>query len=117
MAFSVDVDGEVFNVKISPNEGETDLEVTAETTTDKPRKPKVIPPGAVQSNMAGTVVSVKVNVDDRVNQGDLLATIEAMKMMRDVLSPHSGVVKEICVLEGEMLEPDDILMVVEPGDE
>jgi pyruvate/oxaloacetate carboxyltransferase len=117
MAFSVEVDGEIFNVKISPSEGEIGHEVTAETPTERPKKPKVVPPGAVQSNMAGTVVSVKVNVEDRVNQGDLLATIEAMKMMREVLSPHGGVVKEICVLEGEMLEPDDILMVVEPGDE
>ncbi len=117
MAFSVDVDGEVFNVKISPSEGEIGQVVTAETPTERPKKPKVVPPGAVQSNMAGMVVSVKVNVDDRVNAGDLLATIEAMKMMREVLSPHGGVVKEICVLEGDMLEPDDILMVVEPGDE
>ena len=117
MAFSVDVDGEVFNVKISPSEGEIGQVVTAETPMDGTKKPKVVPPGAVQSNMAGTVVSIKVNVDDKINQGGLLATIEAMKMMRDVLSPHSGVVKEICVHEGEMLEPDDILMVVEPGDE
>ena len=117
MAFSVDVDGEVFNVKISPVQGETNPEMTAEVTTESPRKPKVIPPGAVLSKMAGTVVAVKVNVGDKIKQGDLLITIEAMKMMRDVLSPHGGVVKEIYALEGEMVEPEDVLMVVEPGDE
>ena len=117
MAFSVDVDGEIFNVKISPVQGETDSEVTTGTSTEGPRKPKVAPPGAVLSKMGGTVVSVKVNVDDKVKQGDLLITIEAMKMMRDILSPHAGVVREIYALEGEMVEPKDILMVVEPVDE
>ena len=117
MAFSVDVDGEVFNVKISPINDETGDGMTAETTTESPKKPKVIPPGAVLSKMGGTVVSVKVNIDDKVKQGDLLITIEAMKMMRDILSPHGGVVREIYALEGEMVEPEDILMVVEPVDE
>jgi len=36
-----------------------------------------------------------------------------MKMRREVHSPHSGVVKEICVHEGEMVDPEDVLMVVE----
>ena len=40
-----------------------------------------------------------------------------MKMMRDVEAPCSGVVKEIYLEEGEMIESDDILMVVEPNNE
>jgi len=39
--------------------------------------------------------------------------IEAMKMRRQVNSPRSGVVKEILAREGEMVEPEDVLMVVE----
>jgi biotin carboxyl carrier protein len=116
MAFRVDVDGEVFNVKVSPIQVEYDHEMHTETTKERPKKPKTVSQGTVLSKMAGTVVSIKVNVEDRVKQGDLLATIEAMKMMRDVLSPHAGVVREVCVFEGEMVEPEDILMVVEPGD-
>ena len=46
-------------------------------------------------------------------RGDLVAMIEAMKMRRHVNSPHGGVVKEICAREGEIVEPDDVLMVVE----
>jgi biotin carboxyl carrier protein len=38
--------------------------------------------------------------------------IEAMKMRRHVNCPHGGVVKEICAREGEIVEPEDVLMVV-----
>lgn len=38
-------------------------------------------------------------------------------MLREVKAPHSGVVKEIFFDEGDMLESDDILMIVEPNNE
>jgi pyruvate carboxylase subunit B len=63
--------------------------------------------------MAGLILSVEVKVGDQVNEGDLVAIIEAMKMRRHVNSPRSGVVKEIWAGEGEMVNPEDILMVVE----
>jgi biotin carboxyl carrier protein len=40
-----------------------------------------------------------------------------MKMIREVMAPHSGVVGEIRMNEGEMVEAEDILMVVVPNDE
>jgi len=109
--FSVDVDGEVFNVKISPVWG------GAERTTGRERpegakRPKELPAGAVVSGMAGLVLSFEVKVGDSVNAGDRVAMIEAMKMRRHVNCPHGGVVKEICAREGEIVEPEDVLMVV-----
>ena len=110
--FSVDVDGEVFNVKISP------VWDGAERTTGRERpegakRPKELPAGAVVCGMAGLVLSFEVKVGDSVNAGDLVAMIEAMKMRRHVNCPHGGVVKEICAREGEIVEPEDVLMVVE----
>jgi pyruvate/oxaloacetate carboxyltransferase len=109
--FSVEVDGEVFNVKISPVWG------GAEKTTGKERpegakRPKELPAGAVVSGMAGLVLSFEVKVGDSVNAGDRVAMIEAMKMRRHVNCPHGGVVKEIWAREGEIVEPEDVLMVV-----
>jgi pyruvate carboxylase subunit B len=80
---------------------------------ERPKRPKELPKGAVACGMAGLILAIKVKVGDRVSKGDLVAMIEAMKMRREVHSPHSGVVKEICVHEGEMVDPEDILMVVE----
>jgi biotin carboxyl carrier protein len=108
--FSVDVDGEVFRVTISPAPDGTGGAAEAETREEK--GPKEVPPGAVLSGMAGLVLSFEVKVGDAVNAGDLLAMIEAMKMRRHLNAPHGGVVTEICVPVGEIVSPDDILLVV-----
>jgi pyruvate/oxaloacetate carboxyltransferase/biotin carboxyl carrier protein len=113
--FNVDVDGEVFNVKISPvwdGAGETKRTIEAERS-ETAKRSKEIPSGAVICGMAGLILSIEAKVGARVNTGELIAIIEAMKMRRQVNSPHSGVVKEIWAREGEMVEPEDILMVVE----
>jgi biotin carboxyl carrier protein len=63
--------------------------------------------------MAGLVLSIEAKIGAHINAGDLVAMIEAMKMRRHVNSPRSGVVKEIWAREGEMVNPEDILMVVD----
>ena len=114
--FNVDVDGEAFYVRISPVwDGAGIVEATAEGEAPKkqaPGKKQRKTAGAVPSGMAGLVLSFEVKVGDTVKAGDLVAMIEAMKMRRHINCPHGGVVKEICAAEGEIVEPDDILMVV-----
>jgi pyruvate/oxaloacetate carboxyltransferase len=107
--FSVEVDGEVFSVKISPVWDQAEKTIERE----RPKRPKELPAGAVVSGMAGMILSIEVKVGDSVNGGDLVAMIEAMKMRRHLHSPHSGVVREIWAREGEIVNPDDVLMVVE----
>ena len=88
----------------------------AETTSQAQgteKRPKELPSGAVVSGMAGLVLSLEVKVGDRVNAGDLVAMMEAMKMRRHISSPHSGVVREIFAREGKIVQPDDVLMVVD----
>jgi len=105
-AFSVDVDGEIFNVKITPVMGQT-IEV------EKKGKPKEIPNGAVLSPMQGMVLTVKVKVGDKVKEGDTVVVTEAMKMQSDVHSPFTGTVKEIFAFNGEIVNKDDVLMVID----
>jgi pyruvate/oxaloacetate carboxyltransferase/biotin carboxyl carrier protein len=110
--FRVDVDGEVFSVKISPA-GEGIGESTEMPDAPKtPEKPKELPGGVIVSGMAGLVLSIEVKVGDRVEEGALVAMIEAMKMRRHVLAPQRGVVREIRAKEGEIVDFDDVLMVV-----
>ncbi len=106
--FSVDVDGEVFSVKISPVLNGTPRIAEVES----PKKRTEAKPGGVPAGMAGLVLSFEVKVGDTVKAGDLVAMVEAMKMRRHINCPHGGVVKEICTCEGEIVQPDDVLMVV-----
>jgi pyruvate/oxaloacetate carboxyltransferase len=111
--FSVDVDGEIFQVKVIPEYGGNGQGPTEKADQPSDGPAKEVPIGAVIPEMAGLLVSLKVKESQQVEKGDLIATIEAMKMMRDVTSPYSGRVSQICIGEGEMIESNDVLMVVE----
>ena len=45
-----------------------------------------------------------VQVGDRVNKGDVLCIIEAMKLMNELVADESGVVEEICVENGQVVD-------------
>lgn len=109
--FTVEVDGENFNVKISPLWDGTERIV--ETATPKGQKKLTeSPKGSVVCPVAGLVLSLGVKVGDIVKPGDLVAVVEAMKMRTQVHCPHGGIVRKVWAVEGQMVDPEDTLMVV-----
>jgi len=85
----------------------------------EPPKPKGPPAGAVPSPMVGTVYSAPepgkppfVKVGDKVNEGDTLLIVEAMKTMNPIQSPRAGTITEICVANGEPVEFGQTLVVI-----
>lgn len=54
-----------------------------------------------------------VQVGDRINEGDTLCIIEAMKMMNQIESEVSGVIKSIRVQNGEPVEYGQTLFVID----
>ena len=67
----------------------------------------------VLAPMAGKVIEIKVNVGDKVQEDDEVATIEAMKMEMPILTYSEGTVKEIKIAKGDSVEADQVLMIVE----
>lgn len=55
-----------------------------------------------------------VEVGSKVEEGDSLAIIEAMKVMNQVKSPVSGIVEEILPENGAMVEFGEILFRIKP---
>lgn len=53
-----------------------------------------------------------VKEGDQVKEGDILCTIEAMKMMNEVRSTKSGIVSKVCAKEGDLVEYNQTLFVV-----
>lgn len=53
-----------------------------------------------------------VEVGSRVNEGDVVCIIEAMKVMNEIKAHRSGVISEIKVNDGEMVQFDQALMAI-----
>ncbi|HEU4967394.1 acetyl-CoA carboxylase biotin carboxyl carrier protein [Sphingomonas sp.] len=75
---------------------------------------------AIRSPMVGTAYLAPepsapnfVSVGGKVNAGDTLLIIEAMKVMNPITAPHGGTVKAIMVANGAPVEFDQPLIVVE----
>ena len=58
---------------------------------------------ALAAPMPATVLHVAVKPGDRVSRGDLLVTLEAMKMELPIAAPRDGVVKSVACREGELV--------------
>ena len=57
-----------------------------------------------------------VQVGDRVNEGDTLCIVEAMKMMNQIDAEVSGTIKSIRVQNGDPVEYGQILFVIDQRD-
>jgi len=69
--------------------------------------------GSVGSPMPGNIIEVKVKVGDKVEQGDPLLVLSAMKMEMLVNAPVSGVIKSVEVSPGMKIEGEDLLLEIE----
>lgn len=69
--------------------------------------------GSVGAPMPGEVLAIKVKVGDKIEKGQPLAILSAMKMEMIVQAPVGGVVKSISAEKGMKLEGDDLLLDIE----
>ena len=78
------------------------------------RRPKADPgdPRHVAAPMPGLVASVAVDVGRKVAAGDLLLTIEAMKMETAVHADHDGEVADVVAPAGTQVDAKDLLVVL-----
>jgi pyruvate carboxylase len=80
----------------------------------KPPRRKADPtnPNHVAAPMPGTVATVPVSQGGRVSRGDVLVTIEAMKMETTVRADRDATVAEVVTHAGEPIDSKDLLVVL-----
>jgi acetyl/propionyl-CoA carboxylase alpha subunit len=69
----------------------------------------------IRAPMTGRVVAVAAHAGDPAREGDLLLTIEAMKMEFRLTAPEDGTVAEVLCAEGDRVELGQLLVKLLPG--
>lgn len=129
-------------IEIFENSNMEFLEVDIDDTHIKMKKPKPVILGNVQApvlvNNAQPVQEVEekytpikspvvgifyvapspdkepfIKVGQKISKGDVIGLIEAMKVMSEIKASCDGIVKEILVVDEQMVAFDDVLMRVE----
>ena len=72
--------------------------------------------GTVRAPMMGLVIAVHVNVGQRVQTGERLATLESMKMETPINAPVAGTVKAVGCQTQSRVERNQELFTIEAGD-
>ena len=70
-------------------------------------------PGQVAAPMPGVVSTLAASVGQQVQSGDVLLTLEAMKMESAVTAPLAGKVARLPVAVGSVVDAKDLLAVIE----
>ncbi len=66
----------------------------------------------VKSPMPGNILKINVTVGQKVNEGDTLLVLEAMKMENEIAAPRAGTVAQIIVSKGAVVETGAPLVVI-----
>ncbi|XP_052749258.1 pyruvate carboxylase, mitochondrial isoform X2 [Galleria mellonella] len=67
----------------------------------------------VGAPMPGTVLTIKVKEGDKVDKGQPIAVLSAMKMEMIVQAPKAGTIKSVNITNGQKLEGEDLICTLE----
>jgi len=76
-------------------------------------RPKPTHDGCITTAMPGKIVDIKVSIGDKINAGDSVIIIEAMKMENEIQAAKSGTVVAINISKGDEVSPNETLLEVQ----
>ena len=83
-----------------------------------PAAPAAVPAAALASGevvkapMPGNILKIKVAPGQKVEEGDVLIVLEAMKMENEIVATKSGTVAQVAVSKGAVVETGAPLVVI-----
>jgi biotin carboxyl carrier protein len=125
----VSVEGQTFDLAPGGQKAARPAPVAAAPAAARPAAPPPPPPapspaparapakasgsaGSVHAPIPGVVTKILVAVGDRVEAGQVVLKLEAMKMENDIAAPGPGTVKEVAVAEGAEVSDGQLLVAI-----
>ena len=115
--YTITVNGNVYDVTVEEN-GSVSAPVAAPRKAAPVAAPKAAPAPAastgagsikIEAGAAGKVFKLEKKVGDKVEKGDAVLILEAMKMEIPVVAPEAGTVASIDVAVGDAVESGALL--------
>jgi biotin carboxyl carrier protein len=109
--------GESLGLRIRNEEYELELQ------DERKRKKRAAPadnaagPEIVKAAMPGKIVGLLVRPGDLVRAKDAVVVMEAMKMENEIACRRGGRVRAVCVVQGQTVEKDVVLVEIDPEPE
>jgi biotin carboxyl carrier protein len=69
----------------------------------------------MRAPLPGLLVETQVSEGDRVEEQDVIAVLESMKMNLELRAPHSGVIRELYTAPGRQVAQDEVLAIISPN--
>ncbi len=110
----VTVNGTTFHVTIDQAKKATSIRpTTGRANVAAPRNTQPAGTVVVKSPLPGSIVKVVAAAGQAVKKGDLLLTMESMKMENQITSEYEGTIKNVLVQAGQNVMQDDKLVEIE----
>lgn len=112
---TVEVDGQSYTVRVTGSAGSFGGNGSAQLPSAMAHATgaTVLREGTVTAPMQGMILKVAVAKGDRVELGQVVAVLEAMKMQNDITAPRAGTVSQVFVAEGVVVSPRDPIVHIE----
>ncbi len=110
-AYSVRVDGKVYQVEVAPSGAITDIQnVQSGGDETVPQSASVSAAETLNSPLSGNIFKVNVKPGDHVAAGDVVIIMEAMKMETEIRATKDGEVIEVFVKTGDSVQSGEPML-------
>ena len=110
--FNVTLNGKTYEVAVEEIDPDTPLSITkTDTRTDIPTDTE-IEGVRIYAPVSGTIVSVPVAAGDTVKKGDVICTLEAMKVESIITAPSDGKLVAVNVQKGIQITGGCLLAIM-----
>lgn len=69
----------------------------------------------MRAPLPGLLVETQVSEGDHVEEQDVVAVLESMKMNLELRAPHGGVIRKLCAAPGRQVAQDEVLAIISPN--